>query len=255
MLILKYLNNVLLIENFLGIYRNYASQKKIKKFFIIGQLCVQTTLHTVSVIFEIYLLSEGNDNGSIKFIRGCFAFIMYTSLTFVVASIFYSHAFKSYYDSISRLSQCFEEDKKSNRNFKRMYWFSITLFFLLFTFAAYRSSVVSKSFPQTKEYFIIFVPILTSQTILRVTVIFQQVMMYVVEMIMFQLFKCLTSLVSDVQERVERCDISSGEQCDITREQIQGWFELYWELANCCEKVKLCFGRQVFVFVGILTVV
>lgn len=241
---MKCLNNLLFIENLLGIYRNYCNQTKIKKCFIIFQIFVQIILHSINSISVIKLLLKKNEFEQINLIYGIFVTIACVNCVLsIVIGICYSRVFMSYYHSISRISEWFEDDSKFTSFLKAIYWFSFA--FILFSVAlvAYRSSEVLVKFSLADP--LLFFVILTSQTILRLNIILQHLILFVIIMLVVNSLKSLTSLVSVVQKRVRRGIIWS-EQCSITREQIQGWVELYRDLANCCEKVTLCFGRQVF---------
>ena len=163
----------------------------------------------------------------------------------VMSGICYSRAFMSYYRSISLVSKRFQDDPKRTRSFIKIFWFSLAVTLLSTFIAVFRGATVVINSSQT-DSLLLLCPTLISLALVRITIVIQYFMFYVVIMIVVQLLKCLDSLVSDVQERVGTSNISSDEQYSITREQIQEWVELYQNLSNCCENVALCFGRQVF---------
>lgn len=242
---LKWLNKLLYMENFLGIYRKYSSQKNTKKYLIILQIFIQSVLHALVLIFKTQLLLDGKYLSQLKFIYFCFSASGYINfMSTVVISICYSRDFISYYSSISRVSKWFIDDKKSINSQKKIVCCSIALILISISISVFRS-VESLLLSKVDNFFIIF-PIAVSVIAIRITVIFQYLMFFVAIMIVFEFLKSLTALISVAQERVGSFDISLDEQCHITREQIQGWVELYRDLVNCCNKMTLCFGRQVF---------
>lgn len=243
---LKWLNNLLFVENLLGIYRSYFNQKKHSKFFIIFQIFVQTMLHTLFVILMVYFVIQKNVAPTqINLIYCSYAVLGYvTAISAVVTGICYSRSFKSYERSINRVSDFFKDDVKLINYFKKIYWPSATVMVLFLVFAIYRSVSILIQLNFVWELLTIG-PILASQSILKITVLFQFVMFFVVIMIVFVLSERLTMSISVVDTKVRNRDISLDEQCNITREQIQGWVELYRDLANCCVKLTVCFGRQV----------
>lgn len=243
---MKWLDHFLFLEKLLGICRNYHSQKKTKKYFIIFQISVQFMLHTFILINEEHFLLGRQELDPNKLMHGGFAAVCFVNaLSSIVAGICYSRAYMSFIRSTSRVFECFQDDKF--HGLKKIYWFSITCTVLCMLFSLYRSTHIFINYMQMggdRDMFTL-VSGFTLQTLLRFIIKLENIVFFFVIMIVVQLVKCLKSTISEVQERVGRCDISSDEQCDITREQIQEWVELYRDLTNCCEKVTLCFGRQV----------
>lgn len=245
---IKWLNNLLLLENLLGIYRNYYTQKNIKKCFIFFHIFVQTILHTLMTMLQVHLLYTAEPYKLINYIYCVFTISSYFYfLISVLISISYSRDFMLYYESISRVSEYFENDKKLVTSLKKLYWFSIIFTLLFLTFALYRSFDVILQFYQQNPNTCVYISFSTflSQVLGRFLILYQNLMFFVVIMIVVFLSKCLNSLISAVKESVGSCDISWDEQCDITKEHIQEWAELYRDLANSCGKVSLSFGRQV----------
>lgn len=219
-------------------------QKKIKKYFIFSQIFIQTTLHLTALVIELNMLLGGDNHDQIKLIRSFFAIVLcVNSMIYVVTGICYSRDFMSYLTSIKRVSESFEDHKNLKNTLKKLYRVSIILIIFAAAFVTYRSTEFSKSFTHTKME--VFFLILISQTIAKVTGVFQHIMLFVFVMIVVYLFKCLISMISAVRDRVKSSDVSSAGQCDIKRELIQGWVELYRDLVNCCKKLTLCFGCQV----------
>lgn len=234
------------MENVLGIYRNYCLQKKTTKCYIIFQIIAQNILHSSVVISEAhFLLGVGNDCSKIKFDHALFSFLTYLNyLSSVVTGIYHSRAFGSYFESITRISKCFTEDEL-NLSSKKTCTLTSAFIILVVVFCVYRSAEILLNYLQNDgdTDIIIFSSIFVSQVLIRITIVFQKIMLFVVIIIVVRLTKCLNSLVSAVQERV--CSVGSDGQCLITKLRIQGWIDLYRELTNCCEKLTLCFGRQV----------
>lgn len=247
MSVLKRLNFLLIIENALGIYRNYCNENKTKKCFILFQIFVQTMLHSIMVVGQLYFLLIENQPNYILSNFLISGFI--TALISVVTGINNSQAFLCYIQSMTRVCKRFEKDKKYNKSVKKLYWFSIIFTLLSFAFSAFRTLDLFLHFkPKDHDLFVtLFVPFFISQFFTRFTLLFEKLVMFVLIMIVVNLSECINSLTSSVQDRVEGCDISSDEQCYITREQIQEWVELYQDLANSCNKLSLCFGRQVLI--------
>ncbi|KAH9635022.1 hypothetical protein HF086_004376 [Spodoptera exigua] len=77
----------------------------------------------------------------------------------------------------------------------------------------------------------------------RTTAACEHFMLFIIVMAIVDLSKTLISLMLEVQHTVDRYGTSDV----ITVETINGWVELYQELVNCCDKVAVCFGFQVFV--------
>ena len=245
MIIIKLLNSLLLIENIFGIYRDFSNRKNITKYFISAYIIVQILFHTIAVSRHLYLLlgEDGFDYSSLNYTR-CFiaasAFLIY--VTSIVTSISNSQAFVSYYESTSRVSEWFKNDKKLIASVKKIYWIGLTHIVLSTAFTILNTVDISNNFSLTNAS--AYLPLI-SQTLMRLIMKYQHLTFFVVAMIVVQLCKSLNSLVSAVQERVERCDVSSDEQRDITRKQIQEWFVLYQDLASCCENISLTVVRQV----------
>lgn len=243
---MKLLNHLLFLENILGIYRNHCSQNM--KCLIILHILGQAMFHTIVSIGEQFWLFDGDVSDQKIYIYRYFSIPIYaTFLLTVVTSIRYSRDFMSFYTSISRLSNWFKDDKKLINSLNKIYWLSFSSILCLLMFSIGRSVELLIQIKNNKS-FLLLVSALVSQAILRITSVFQYIMLFVLIMIVVHLFKCLNSLMMSVHMRVGRCDFSSDEQCDVTTEQIQVWVELYRDLTNCCDKVTLCFGRQVIIF-------
>lgn len=242
---IKWLNSLLFLETLLGIYRNYCCQKKKAKYFIIVKIFFQTMCYSMIVSIKLYFLLGGDvllDQANI--IYAAFSVSAYINcLLSIMTGVCYSRYFMSYYKSIGRLSDWFKNDTKLMQSVKKIYWSTIILTLIIVAFVLVRSLEVLKKFSD-KNIFLVILVFLAQMTI-RVTILYQQILLFVVIMIVVHLFKSLISLISDVQERVESFDVCSDEQCLITREHIQEWVEMYRDLANCCDKVSLCFGREV----------
>ena len=238
---LKCFNLLLLLENFFGIFRNYCCQKNLKKCLIVFQIVTQTILYTIVIIYELSLLL-GDDYNQINLVLAGFSTSGYLcSLASVVSGICYSHSFQSYYRSCSRVSEWFKDNKMLMKSSKKASMLSVGFILYSGAFATFRSVDTYLKFSHLNP--VVLSILLVAHTLTRMSVVFEHYMLFFVIMIVVQLFKCLTSLVSDVQGRVGRYE----EHRVITREQIQGWRELYQDLAMCCEQVRLCYGQQVFV--------
>ena len=237
------------LEKLLGIYRGYCNQKDVKKCLIIFQVFLQTMFHTIILIFEVYfLVYTAGDTNPLNLTYGGYAITAYmTAIPSVFTGVIYSREFQSYLTSISRVFETFKYDKKLFNSLKKLYWLSVILILFFIVYGVLRSADgLLRILKLSELLFGSFV--MVSQTLLRTTILFTYLVFFVVVIIVYLLCKCLTSLVLDVQERVGKRDISSDEKCDITREQVQGWVEMYQDLVNCCDVVMLCFGRQVLFF-------
>lgn len=248
----KLLNQFLLVENLLGIYRNYCIQKKINKILIIAYILVLTLLHTVILYKDEHFLLGGKEFSRIKLMFGGFSVLSYAnSVSAVVNGIYYSHVFTSYIKSISRISDYFQNNIHFNDficTIKNIYRLSIATTVFCMAASLYRSSQILIHYFLMKEDkdMLTFVSVSVSQTFNRFTVIFEKVIMFFVIMVVVQLVKCLNSIIYDIHEKMRNCEISLEEQYKITKEHIQEWVEQYRDLANCCGKLSLGFGRQVY---------
>ena len=248
MVLISWLNNLMSLEILIGVLRKYCIQKKIKKRILLFHMFVQIIFHTVTVILEIYVLLIADLYKKITHIYSIFSITSYLFFILsVVIGISYSREFVSFYESVCRISERFEGDKKLINSLKKLYWFSITFILLSLTFAVCRSFFIVKNFDQIyhETYMYYAALIFLSQVVLRFTILFQNLMFFIVIMIVVLLTKSLNSMISTVKESVGSSGISSGDQCSITSEQIQGWIEMYRDLGNSCGKLSLCYGRQV----------
>lgn len=215
-----------------------------KKCLIIFQIVTQTVFHSILIVYELNLLLGDVAYNQINMVLAGFSTTAYlSSVTSVMTGICYSCAFQSYYRSFSRVFEYFKDDKKLKKSLKKASVFSIAFIFYSILFATFRSVDNYLKFSYLNP--LILVAFLVSQTLTRISVVFEHLMLFVVVVFVVYLFKCLTSSVTVVQESIERCDITLNERCDITREQVQEWVEVYRDLANCCDQVMLCFGQQV----------
>ena len=241
----KWLNILLYVENFFGIYRNYCSQTQIKKYLIIVQIFVLTLLYTLLTVYRVYLLLGKNDFNQMELIFISFGLTTYVDcLSSVVTGICYSDAFMSYLTSVSHASECLKDDKKLINILKKIFFSGISFITVSFLFSVYRSTEGFQTYLPSVSL-VSLIPLVLLQAVIRTTVVLQHLMLYVVIMLVVHLTSSLTSLVLAVQVRVGRSDVSSDERYDIRREKIQEWVQLYRELVNCCEKVTFCFGSQV----------
>ena len=243
----KWLNHFLFLECVLGIYRNYCRQKKTKKFFIILQIFVQMTLHGLILINEETFLLGGKGIDANKLAHGAFSAVSFcNSFSAVTISLCYSNVFMCFVRSFSRVFEYFREDSFIH-DLKKIYWFSVISTIICIPFSFYRSLeiLINEIQMEGDTDMFILISVFTSQALIRFMIVFEKILFFFVIMIVVQLVKCLKSAISTVQARIGRCEISFNEQRVLTREQIQGWVELYRDLANCCEKLTLCFGRQV----------
>ena len=244
---IKWMNYLLCMEYMLGIYRNYCSQTKFKKRLIIFQLLIQNVIHITILIGESYFLVTRHDSSKIKFMSSCFSALTYlNSVSSVLTGVCYSRAFLSYLISVTHVLNCFKDDK-FDRSLKKINWFSIVFTTLSVAFCIFRCVEILRNYVKNNgdTAILIFISIFVSQSFIRITIVFQKIILFVRIMIVVNLTKCMNSMLLAVHGRVESCINSSVQQCDITREQIQGWVEMYRHLSNCCEKLTLCFGRQV----------
>lgn len=190
----KWLNHLLFVENPLGIYRNYCTQKKTMKVFIKFQILVQALLHTMPIIHEVNLLSE-IENSQIKLMFAYFAALSgLNSMSSTVAGTYFSHDFMSFYTSVSCIFQYFYVDKQLINSLKKFFCVGIAFNIFFIAAAVFRTS-------QTLIYFLPsysilnLVPIMVSQAIIRCSVIFENLMLFAVTIIVVHLFKSFTSLI------------------------------------------------------------
>lgn len=239
------------MENFIGIYRNYCNQTKIKKCCIVFHIIfVQTLFYTCIVFGDVYFLLNVDISNHTKLTFAYYGFILSslaTCLLDIMCGIFYSRDFTSYIDSIKRVTECFKDDKKLINHLNKLHWFGIICTVLSIAFAVFRSldTILTIKYLAQDKFVFVSVLVFVSKFLIKFAILFQQIMMFTFIVIVVLLSKCFHSFLSVVQKIVGSCDITLGVQCDITKEQIQSWVELYRELVNCCEKVTLCFGRQV----------
>ena len=218
---LKWLDKLLFVENVLGIYRSYCNQKKITKYLIIFQVSVQTILHAVLLLSQVIFLTINDAYKKPINLTYCgYAISAFVTATpSVFTGIIYSRAFQTYLENITRVFETFKDDKhkKLINSLKKLYWLSVILVSFFVVFGVLRSiDVILRHIKLSYPLYVC--SIMVSQSLLRTTVLFSYLMFFVTIMIVYHLSKCLTSLVSDVQERVGRSDINSDEECDITKE-------------------------------------
>ncbi|PZC84639.1 hypothetical protein B5X24_HaOG200759 [Helicoverpa armigera] len=244
---IKLLNYLLFVENILGVHRKYNIQNKIKKYLIIFQIVIQTTFHAITLISEIYLLfkeEKWKNYIDINVIKSCYAVTAHiNAISAVLTGICYSQSFLSYLDSITRVSDSFQDDRKLAKSLKKMYYLSISLMFLSISFVMYRVKEYLKRFSYMHP--LIVVPVVVSQFFIRSTLIVQPLILFTIIMIVAHLFRSFNYFISVVNKRARSVD-SLSEENDITREEIQNWVELYRDLENSCENVAIFFGHQYF---------
>lgn len=241
----KWLNKLLFLEAFLGIYRNYCTHKRIVKYLILFQIFIQSSLLGIVVIIRLSSIwhSDIATKNAFSFLSVVVGLV---TIATTVYSVYTSETFMTYYYNIYRISQYFKQDKKMFNTIKRVYGFCtlFTIFLVVYTISR---SIEDLIITLTEESnILLWVIAMTSEEITKTTLISQQLMLYVGIMILVVLTKCLASLVSMIRNGLEGNE-DSLETCDVTGQQIQDWVDVYRDLTDSCEKLTLCFGRPVSV--------
>lgn len=236
---LKYLLN---INTLLGVHWNYCIRTKIQKYLIIFHTFVSLSVHTFVVFEEVYLAWTRETAEVI--IYCAFAISAYFTLapSFVTA-IYRSHIFVSFLDSTDRLAAFFKDERKVVKPINVTYWSTIIITIVTVACAILKTIDFTIVFTNRGGAFVFFV--IMTQVILRTTIAFQYITFFVAIALVVKYTKRLTESIKRV-ERIARCyDMDVEDKNMIKKEIIQEWAQVYLDLANCCEKVSLCFGRQV----------
>ncbi|KAH9635359.1 hypothetical protein HF086_017925 [Spodoptera exigua] len=144
---------------------------------------------------------------------------------------------------MDRVADSLAKDRKPAKSINMTYWLTIILTIITITCAILKTLdfmiVVAHSGPTFVFY------IMMSQVLQRTTIAFQYITFFVAITVVVKYTKRLNALITRVQERVQFNDVDSNVKNIIKKEKIQEWAQMYLDLANSCEKVSLCFGRQV----------
>lgn len=235
--------NLLVFEKLSGVHRDFDVQSKTRQYFIILHVFCLTSLHTAVLIYKLYMFILRGGLSATTFIYCGFSITSYShSVCCMLSAIYCSYAFMSYLKSISTFFDLFKDDTILNVSIKRVYWTCVTYIVIVSVYILYRSFEIGFTFSNLSMFN--YYPSLASQFVVRMSIILQQVLMTYVILIIFYCSNCFYSRILEVLDRLEVCEINSGERF-ITREQIERWVELYRDLVNCCERVTPCFGWQV----------
>ncbi|PZC84628.1 hypothetical protein B5X24_HaOG200748 [Helicoverpa armigera] len=249
----KLIKNLLFGENMLAIYRTYDCQNRLMKCFIIIHILILILLNTFIVSLELYYLFDLGEPDQMSVVFCGFSIASYVNtLSSIMSGIYFSSGFLSFMKSITFISESFKNDTIVIKSEKRLRWFSLLILTFPFGLFLIRLQEVLKKFKDLN--LMILIPIVVSQTFTRMTLLYQPIVFFIVISTVVIYFKCLNRLISIATDSLKICRLRSGlhGECDLGRDQIEGWVELYRDLANCCEKVSICFGRQ-FSFSLVLT--
>lgn len=251
---IQWINRFLVFGYLLGEYRNYSHQKRSRRILIFLQIFLQTILNFITVLYELYILLRG-EIIQMNVIYSIFVVTSFATATMsVVSSISRSDSFISYAESINRIYQRFGNDTTVSTSLKRLSFVTVFLTLFSIVFAMLRSGTVIIKFLEMNadikpiEYTTVFF----SQSLVRLTIFYRNILTFIVIMFVVIMSKSFNSLIKSVQDKLGEVNAKNEDQSYeliITKEVIQEWLDLYLDLANCCEKVMECFGRQVCLFI------
>ncbi|PZC84640.1 hypothetical protein B5X24_HaOG200760, partial [Helicoverpa armigera] len=240
----KLFKYLLVFENILGIYRNYGNKNRKVKCLIIFQILVQTIYHIINVSGELYYLLQKRLSTQTFIELGFVLSANINASVTLVSGFLYSREFQKFHRTISLISERFKHEKSLKRSLKTLFYVTGIITGFLITSVILRAREVyvrHYSFSDALLVNFMFLP----QLFTRLTLTYQLIITYVYVMVVVNLVKCFNSLISDGQRKVSRnTSVLVNCGCDVTKEQIQDWVELYQEFSNCCEDVTICHGWQ-----------
>lgn len=251
---IQWLNRFLVFGYLLGEYRNYSHQKSSRRILIFLQIFLQTTLNFITVLYELYILLRG-EIIQMNVIYSIFVVSSFATATVsVVSSISCCDSFISYAERINRIYQRFGNDTPVSTSLNRLSFVTVFLTLFSIVFAMLRSGTVIIKFLEINNDIkpIEFTTVFFSQSLVRLTIFYRNILTFIVIMFIVILSKSFNSLIKSVQDKlgeVSAVNENQSYELIITKEVIQEWLDLYLDLANCCEKVMECFGRQVCLFI------
>uniref|UniRef100_A0A2H1WKH4 SFRICE011303.2 n=1 Tax=Spodoptera frugiperda TaxID=7108 RepID=A0A2H1WKH4_SPOFR len=227
---IKLLNYLMLLENLFGIYRSYTTQKKFKQYLIMFQIFLQTLCYSIFIGIKAYILLELNNFKRINLAYGFVTVTGHLSLVlFSLTAIYHSQAFKSYTESVNTVLGYFKHDKKLRKSLQITFFTCFSSIIIYVVFIAYRTSMLMKYISGHNVYVLNIILII--QSIIKISLMLEEVMLFFVIIIMVFPSKCLNFLMTVLQKNLD-ISISLDQRYDVNCEQIQEWVVLYQELLN-----------------------
>lgn len=230
----------------LGLHRNYCSQKRVAQCLIILHVFISIVFHIFVSAMDIQLALKENGYSISNLIYCAFAAsAQLTCLPNLVYAVFNSPDFKSYLQSMNRVSKYFENNKKINKAMKmaRLLFLIASIFSIVLSVSRTLVTATESTGRDVYSTIVIF----ASQSILRFTLIYQYLTFFLTVFFIVSLSKCFYSWMRDIDDCLRNKGSSLVEPCIVTKELIEKWVDIYQDLANSCVKLAMCFGRLVIV--------